>query len=358
MTGMTENGPIERTPMSDPAQVVIIARHELMKYIRGRRLYGVLLIVIVLALLLYGFVLPGSYGGPFAGSREEFLHVEPYSYEGYPGYQSIGFLGGSSVVPGTIKITVNGSELPRSEWLYIGNGSVVLFKEDLSAPARVVQALYDFAISPDQLAGSFLDFLPVIVVICVTVAGADSLIGELQAKTAYLLFPNPVRREIIFLGKLLGSGVVGLVTIGSFYVAIAAFSYVALGSVATYLSLSFGFAVLFLLACLAFALAVSSVSRGTTGAVILTFLLLLAILPMLEEAGTAAGVKMWYLPTFAGDSALYALQLDYYPKDASGPGTASIFYPDLGLSAVVLTSYFLLLTAIGMIVFRRRDLSF
>jgi len=355
---MADNGPLERTPISDFAQVLLIARHELMKYIRGRRFLGVLLIVIVLALLLYGFLLPGSYGGPFAGSRDEYLHIEPYSYEGYPGYQSVGFLYGPNIVPGTLRITVNGSELSSYEWLFVGNESLVLFKQDFTGSSAVVQASYNFAVSPDQFAGSFLDFLPFIVTICVTVAGADSLIGELQAKTACLLFPNPIKREIIFLGKLVGSYSVGLVAIGSFYAAIAFLSYVALGSVASYLSLSFGFAVLFLLTCLTLALAVSSVSKGTTGALILTFLLLLAIFPMIEEAGTAAGMKMWYLPTFAGDTVIYSLQFDHYPRDTFGPGTATQFFPNLGLSAIVLTSYSLLLIALGMIVFKRRDLSF
>jgi ABC-type transport system involved in multi-copper enzyme maturation permease subunit len=59
--------------------------------------------------------------------------------------------------------------------------------------------------------------VPILSVRCATFFGADALVSEYESKTRYFLFPNPVRKTAIFLGKFVASALVSLGTIGLFY---------------------------------------------------------------------------------------------------------------------------------------------
>jgi len=357
---MTKDRTIKREIPKNLEQVFTVTKYELLKYLRSKRLVGTILIIALILSLIY--ILPPALGNPYAGEREDALQVNPKPelLPFYTEFQSYANFSGGSLVEGTLIITVNGSELPISEWLLLEEFSWILFEDNLTLSSVV--ATYEFTTDTTSFGLNFLSFAEILIIICVTFFGADALVSEFQNRTAYLLFPNPIKKEVMFVGKFLASFIAGVAMISIYYFVTIILSFVTLGEVAKHYPISFGFAMLFLLAALALAYFISSLLKGSTGAIVLTFFLLLMILPIIEGVGAASGVKMGPLLTFAGHSMIYSLSLDDYPADTviemPGAGfTFHQFYPELGLSAIILAIYAIVFAAISIFLFKRRELT-
>jgi len=356
---MTSTGPCSRSLPSDIQQALIVARYELLKYLRSKRLIGTILIVALIVALIYE--LPPALGSPHAGHVEEELILQPVpAYFGMSMFPNAtyGNLSRGGVLPDSINVTVDGTPLPKDMWTYRSDLRAVIFFQNYSSNEVIVS--YDFKRSTNSFTENFLQFGSILVIICSIFFGADSIVSEYQNKTAYLIFPNPMRREVLFAGKMIASFLAGLLMVTIFYIAILVLSYVTLGESAKYLYLSFMYATLFLLGCLGVAYFISSVMKGSTGAIILTFFILTMISQIITGVGSLAGVKMWFMLTFAGDTIVESINADNYPTDSSyelgGFGTIYNFYPELGTSAIVMAAYFLVFSLISVVLFKRKQL--
>ena len=335
------------------SQLCTVTRYEFLKLLRSRRLLGVILGSIVLVAVAY--VLPTTYGGPYAGHRETRLFLEPYSHELYPGYSCIAYITTEGLDPSSIVVHANGSLLSPSDYFLMNDSSgVILFKPNLLLSDVVAD--YDFSTTPEQFAITLLEFMQVFIAFVAVFLGSDAIIREFSEHTGFITFTNPVRREIIMLGKFVSSLLVGTLALFVYYVALASLSYVALGAVAEYLPLSLWYAILFYFLCLAFAFLVSSASRGIAPSVVVTFLILLLILPAVQMAGEEGAKDMWFLPSFAAGVIKYSLQFEHYPQDVT-QGGQPLFYPDLALSAVVLTAYGMIFLLVCGYMFSRREMT-
>ena len=352
---MTEGAPIRREPPSDLSQMVTVVKYELLKHTRSRRLIGSIAVIVLIISLIYA--IPLALNNPYAGHTTLQVEVIPY------GPVSYAFLNNSHALNDTMVIHVNGTLLPRSNstWIFNEDGTNrVLFMSNLSG--QKVVADFDFKTPAKDFSDTFMNFMNMLVIILVTFFGADALVSEYQNRTAYLLFPNPIRREVMFAGKFIASFIACLTMIGWFYLLILVLSLISIGGVATYLGLSFCFAILYLLACLAVAYFVSSILKGSTGAIILTFFLLLMILPIVQSVGMISGMKMWFLLTFMGTLPSTALSWDNYPIDSvqTIPGmgfTLYNYYPDPGTSVIVMFAYVAIFVAMSIFLFRRKELT-
>jgi len=344
-----ENGDLP----SDFRQAMTVAEHEIRRYVKTKRFLGIA--IVVLAAVLFVFSLPYLSGEHYSGRVEEEGYPAGLDSEIYPEYHSYLWLSRSDVVIDTLEIHVNGSVLQESQWSYFsGQGPIIFFKSDLSG--SVVSVSYRYAMRDIDMAKNLLFPFKYIVAFCASLFGADALVGEIQSRTAYLLFPNPLKRSAIFCGKILASLVVGVLIVLLFFSLITLLSLITLGTVAGYLHISFGFAVLYLAACLTLSFAISALAKGSVGALVTTLLLLLLVSPLAQAAGASAGSDVWYVPTFAADTIIYSLQWDDYPRDVTDNTSIPTYYPDPAASALVLVGYSSMFMAIGMMFFRRREL--
>lgn len=356
---MTHSEPCSRSLPSDIRQSFVVARYELLKYLRSRRLIGTIIILALIIGLIYA--LPPALGSPYAGHVEETLDVQPVPAGmgmPLPPNATYGNLSRGGIQEDSIEITVNGTVLPEGMWIYQNSTRKVILLQDYSSSEVV--ASYDFKRSTNGFTDNFLQFASILVIICSIFFGADSIVSEYQNRTAYLIFPNPMRREVLFAGKMMASIAASLLMVAIFYLAILVLSYLTLGESAKYLYLSFFFASLFILGCLGIAYFISSVMKGSTGAIILTFFILTMISQIITGIGSFAGVKMWFMLTFAGDTIVQSIYADNYPVDSSfefaGFGTIYNYYPEMGISIIVMLAHFLIFSLISVVLFRRKQL--
>ncbi len=201
---------------------------------------------------------------------------------------------------------------------------------------------------PRILMMTYMGFISIIMILVVTLFAADSLASEFEYRTGLLLFPRPIKREIMFAGKFMASYLVSAIMIGIFYISVYIISYVVTGEVVSEGYTSLGMALIYVLAATGFGFVLSAfMGRGSTASILL-FATLLIIFPIIDVALMAADIEPFFSLTYSGDGAYYAVA-----------GTESYtmfdFIPDLGTSAIVLFVWAILTTTIAVLKFKRRE---
>jgi len=369
---MDDHGPHTRSLPKDIVQVPIVWRYELLKYLRSKRLIASIAIAFVVLLLIYALppLLGQSYSGTDTGTAVTivdlgFLGLPP----GTTTFTAVGLLNESGVHVDTLVLYKNGTEYPRgpTTWLLAGDegapdlsisgvSAVLFFAENVTGES--ITASYEWSMPVQEFDSLFLNFASILVIICATFFGADSLVGEFQSRTGYLMFPNPLKREVLFAGKFAASVTAGVLVTGLFYLGIVALSLTTAGGLDDDFATSFGFAVEYLVAAMAIAYLISAVLKGTTGATVLTFFMFIMILPIVDSVAIFSGVKIEASVTFAAGVITYILS-DPYPVDSTqsvGGFTFSNFYPDPLTAAVTMLAYAVVAVAIAMVLFKRKQL--
>jgi ABC-2 type transport system permease protein len=216
---------------------------------------------------------------------------------------------------------------------------------------------------PLAYASQYTSFVSILVVLSVTFFGADSLVGEFQNRTAYSIFPNPVKRDVIFAGKFMASVLCAFVVIGFYYAIIAGATMGSTGGVPSQLGQSFLLCLLYAVAGMALAFLISSFMRGTTGANIFVFFLFFMIFNIVDSVLSLGGVKPWGSLTFAGGT-IDNIMTSPYPVDTvsslpGGRGGMSFhqYYSPVAEGAVAMLGYFIACIILSMLIFRKRDVA-
>ncbi len=351
---------------SDLSQIPTVWRYEVLRYFRSRRLLAALVVVGVILSLIY--ILPPLYDSPYSGTDTEVsLHIDPaYAWQvDDPEY--IGSINRTAIDEGTLEIFVDGEPYPSLDgvnWVFSSGEAgglgfnAVLFMQNVSG--LDVTATYEWYTPPESFASNFIGFVSILVIICVTFFAADSLVGEFQNKTGYLLFPNAVKRGTLFAGKFAASLTMGFVVVGLYYGVVAVLSMVSARGIDDDYMLSFLLAFEYIVAATAIAYFISSLLKGTTGALVLTFLLLLMIFPIVDGVSAVSGVKIEGSVTFAAGAISYILY-DPYPVDSmldTGMGMEfHSFYPTPEIAAIVMLLYAVVACLLSMILFKRKQLA-
>jgi ABC-2 type transport system permease protein len=266
---------------------------------------------------------------------------------------------------------VNGTLYPESNWTLVKVGIglpalssalpsgsyAVLLKDNVTDSA--VTATFDWRTTPEDFESFFVSFASILIIICATFFGADALVGEFSNRTGYLIFPTPMKRHVLFTGKFVASLTAGLIVIGLFYAGIGVLSLVAAHGVNSHFYQSFAYAMEYLLALTAVAYLISSLMKGATGAIVLTFLLPLLIFNIIDGVFMVAGVKFEASLTFSAGVIGYILQ-NPYPVDSTidaGAFSFRNFYPDPTISVVVMFAWAVVAVALSLVLFKRKQLS-
>lgn len=248
--------------------------------------------------------------------------------------------------------------------------AVVLLTVLISAIFLVVPPAIGSAYSsdPKQFTLNMLSFLGILSILSATFFGADAIVSEYESKTGYFLFPNPIKKTAIFLGKFIASALVSVGAIALYYIIAIVSVQVIDGSIPTNTGVSFAYSLLYLFAILAVAYLFSAVMRSSVYSLVLTFFTFFLILPIIDVVGEIAKFKPWFSVTFANGIS-QAIFENPYPTDRvfetvtphgpqAGAQTLSLvqYYPEIRLSLIVMAAYFVIAFVLGILIARRREM--
>jgi ABC-2 type transport system permease protein len=211
-------------------------------------------------------------------------------------------------------------------------------------------------------ASTYVTFVTILAALAATLFGADTLVGEFEQKTGYLLFPQPVSRTSVFLGKLLTAFTLSALTITVYYAILAGATQYVAGGLPIELSYSFLLALLYTTAALGVALFLSSALRTTTMASVLTFALLLFVLTILTQVLMFAGIRPDGSLSFAGGTIGDILTGPYpsaYPTDTVirvMRRTRTEYVPAVGTSIAIMAAWVVVTVVLALLLFRRREM--
>ncbi len=221
----------------------------------------------------------------------------------------------------------------------------------------------DAAEDPADYMSAFIGWADILIVIGATMFAGDAIVSEFQSRTGYLLFPNPVKRSSIFIGKYLSTlGIIALMLV-IYYGVAALLTFVMTGGGTVLALYSMLFACVYGAAAAALGFLISSIFKGSTGSLVLTFFALLMILPLIAQLLPIGEIKPWFMLTFCGSVISY-IMIEPYPVDAMdsipiGNGefmTYWSYYPEVWLSLAVLAVYVVVSLGLGMYLFKRREM--
>jgi len=210
--------------------------------------------------------------------------------------------------------------------------------------------------------GSSLDALGFLLVITAVLFGSNALSSEFHDRTGFALFPNPVSKWTIWLGKFLGAELTSFAIIGIYYGIIisATFSIYETVPIEVYISVVFSLFVTTMI--MSFAFFLSSIINGPTSSAVFVFFLFILILPMIDAfLINLPEVKPWYSPTFS-DGIIANILTVPYPSDLEpgalprGPFDHERFVPYIFQSIVVLSIYTISFGLASAILFKRKEM--
>jgi ABC-2 type transport system permease protein len=354
---------------SDFEQMGVVWKYEILKYVRSKRLMATLAIVGIILALIY--LVPLYYDG-YNGTDSDVV-LSPFSAgilemnpSGPDDARFVAFIDRDTIEPETIEVFRDGELYPSldgANWVYLNaeiegdTHNVLLFMQDVAG--HEISTTYDWHVSAESFDSNFIGFVSILIIICSVAFAADSLVGEFQNRTGYLIFPNAIKRETLFAGKFMASITMGMVVVGLFYSVVAVLSMISASGVDDDFLLSFGFAAGFVFAAMGIAYLISAIMKGSTGAIVFTFFLLLMILPIVDSVTMVVGAKVEGSVTFAAGAISYVL-IDPYPEDSMmDVGTMEFhnYYPTPATAAIVLVVYTLVSCILSAVIFKRKQLA-
>lgn len=213
--------------------------------------------------------------------------------------------------------------------------------------------------------GGSLSVVHILVILAATFFGGDAILSEFEARTGYLIFPNPMKRSTLFFGKFLAALGLAVGIISGLYLVATVGVQIRAGTVPVELGYSWGLVLLYTSSALAVGFLVSSVLRNATAASVLTFFLFFLILRFVDFGLSAGQVKPIGSLTFASEVVGNILRGPYpqaYPVDtkiSGGPNGNFSFWQyaaPVNWSIATMVIYAAGALALALVAFRRREM--
>lgn len=229
----------------------------------------------------------------------------------------------------------------------------------------LLQEFFDFP-EPDGVGVYLFGLLNTIIffqVIIVAFFGSGTLVTEFYGKTGFALFPNPITRTSIWIGKFIAAEIASFLVIGVFYtvISVSAFSKYATLPSEILISFLFSFLVTSALMCIAFLL--SSLFRSPTSALVIMIILFIVIFPMIDQMLILFGdVKPWFTPSFSSGIITNVMKIPY-PTDLDkgqlprGPFDSDVYVPYVHESISLYSMYIFVCGTLSIVIFKKREMT-
>ena len=189
----------------------------------------------------------------------------------------------------------------------------------------------------------------------------DSIAGEFESKTGYILFTNPVGRMTLVIGKYLAcyAAVILLVVLG--YVIVSISLLVIYGSIPIETLSSFGLCLLYTGSVLSVTFFFSSISKGAMGATVITLVFIFVISGIVDSVLAMTGQPHWFMLSTNGDTiATVYGGYELFMGGFGGGGERIPFEfetPDIGLSVLSMVIYLVVGFVSSIWISKRRQLA-
>jgi len=204
----------------------------------------------------------------------------------------------------------------------------------------------------------FTQFINIIVILLVTLFGADSIVYDFEKGTAFVLYPNPVRRRTIFAGKLAAALIISIAVLCLYYLLAGVIDLGINGSVPSRIVYSLALAILYTICLMFLTFLISTSMRSTLASSVLVFATFFLIMPMISGILSIVGQKAWFLVTSMVTVITDILTVPF-PKSAvidAGQITVVDYHPTVLTAVIVMAVYAIPALALAYRQFNRKEL--
>ncbi len=160
--------------------------------------------------------------------------------------------------------------------------------------------------TPGKVVGSYLGFADGLALIAATLFASTVIVSEFEERTALILFTRPVKKTTIFLGKFAACFVLEAFWMIVYYGLMCIVSLALAGGIAGNVGISLGVALAYLLAASSVAILISSLMKKSSVCTVVTFLVLLLVIPLISTVIANAGnIDTWFM--LSTDPILYCV---------------------------------------------------
>jgi ABC-2 type transport system permease protein len=232
--------------------------------------------------------------------------------------------------------------------------AVVLYK-GLNIPGALPQPLPD---TPELFAMFVTGAGCTIAVLAAVFFAGDSVAGEFERGTGYVLFPNPVRRETLVMGKFIACFIAAATVLILAYTLAAGTLVGMYGRAPIEVGQSLGLALVFACSVLGLTFFFSSLLKGSMGATVTTLLLIMLIFPIIRVSLMHAGHDPWFMLDHAGDSiaGVYGIPFETFGRGGPMAPPGGWMTPDPTTSLFVMGAYFIFTFALSIWLTKRREM--
>jgi len=178
------------------------------------------------------------------------------------------------------------------------------FYKGLDIPTKLqenVPVLLRIPDSADMFA-MFVTSMSALAILGAVFFAGDAIASEFERKTGYILFPNPVKRTTLVVGKYLACFIATATILAVAYLISAGASLAFYGQVPGGMLGSFALALALASGIISLAFAFSSVFKGGMGATIATLLTYMVVFSVISSGLAYAGYNPWFMLDRAGDA--------------------------------------------------------
>ncbi len=231
-----------------------------------------------------------------------------------------------------------------------------------------ISALLTFAVGyyrPTEFLASNLTFYSgwwgntatFVVVLSAVFFGGDAISGEFQNKTGYFGVPNPIRRSSIYIGKWLSAFIASTVILGIFTLITVSNGVYYFGAVPIEFVESVLFSWFYLVAVLGFTFLFSSLFKSSSFSILVTAILFLFAFNIIQlVVSLLIHIEPWFLLSYGAGIIGNVLTVPFPSHATSIPGTAfSIYNAAIPEGLAIIGLYFIITTAIGLVLFERKE---
>jgi ABC-2 type transport system permease protein len=227
----------------------------------------------------------------------------------------------------------------------------------------LIPALQDGYPDSVMMMAALLTVGPSLAAIGAVFFAGDAIAGEFESKTGFLLFINPIKRELLWIGKYLAGFIAVTLLMVFTYIIIAISLFAIYQEVPVEILESFGLALFYAAATLSTTFFFSSISKGSMGATIMTLLFVWVVCGILESVLAFTGNPYWYVLSAGGDSiALVYGSLESFMTGFGGMGNLGSILENFeplttGMAAWGMSIYFVAGFVASILISRKRQLA-
>ncbi|MEM3519140.1 MAG: ABC transporter permease [Candidatus Hadarchaeales archaeon] len=186
--------------------------------------------------------------------------------------------------------------------------------------------------------------------------GSDAISSEFAQKTGYVTLAMPVGRVWMGMGKFLAAAALASVSIVIPFAMGVVYMVAVYGSLPSGLLLSLGHLILYGLATMSAAFAISAAFSGEVLPVIISYFVFIIIMPYIEALILAWAIEPWFFLTFARKLVPYFSMSPPPPRRVFTTAGVTYSYPRPSVGVAVTIVYLVVGLAIAVYLFWRKEM--